>query len=145
MKALSDTVVIRQLQRERRTCLRGATRCKRQLCLELYSGEGSVTKLLKHMGYACMAFEIKNGDHYNLLSRGLEEFIKEWIRSGLILGVFLGTPCMSWSVACKPALRSVEHIWGLPAPPPHRLHTLITGNRTFRLSIRIVKLCNSFT
>ncbi len=47
---------------------------------------------------------------------------------GFVFGVWLGTPCQTWSIACRPALRSISAIFGFSIIAPHRRAALKSGN-----------------
>jgi hypothetical protein len=62
-----------------------------------------------------------------------------WIDRGWIGAIWFGTPCTTWSIACRPAIRSTSHLWGLPDIPPHRVPSLELGNATVRVTGRILR------
>lgn len=71
-----------------------------QFFLELFSGCGNLTKAVKEVGLLTMPpFDILNGDIYNLLNPGIQDFIMGLLISGNIWWVHLGTPCTVWSRA----------------------------------------------
>ena len=86
-----------------------------------------------------MSFDTLRGAQYNLLLPQVKQLVRSWLASGVVLGVWLGTPCTSWSIACRPALRDRSNIWGYTEVPAHRLPTLTLGNTTLRFSIVIIK------
>ena len=62
------------------------------------------------------------------------------------MGVWLGTPCTSWSRArrgppgsgwCQ--IRSNQHIWGLPNLLPRDVARIKLGNSTLRASARVIR------
>ena len=68
---------------------------------------------MRDAGYGVVSLDIQYGVHGDLLVRVVERLIKGWIRSGLVLGIFLGTPCTSWSRALRQPLRSAPAPMGL--------------------------------
>ena len=71
-----------------------------QFFLELFSGCGNLTQAVKEVGLLAMPpFDILNGDIYNLLDPGVQDFIMGLLISGNIWWVHLGTPCTVWSRA----------------------------------------------
>ena len=67
--------------------------------LELFSGCGAISKALSNMGFAVLAFDIRNGPQYDLTKRSVLDLIRSWILAGEIAAVWFGTP---WSNACRP-------------------------------------------
>ena len=107
----------------------------------MLAGHSEISKNLRKLGFACVAFEINLGAQYNLLRRDIGKLIRTWLGGGQVLGVWLGTPCTSWSIACRPALRDKQNIWGFAEVPEHRRDTLVLGNRTLRFSCSIIRIC----
>ncbi len=71
-----------------------------QFFLELFSGCGNLTQAVKEAGMLTMPpFDILNGDIYNLLDPGVQDFIMGLLISGNVWWVHLGTPCTVWSRA----------------------------------------------
>jgi hypothetical protein len=113
--------VLQLLDAEFRLALKNARVNKTRLFLELYAGAQVVSEHIRKLGFACIAFDIRNGCQYDLLRPCVHKRILGWIRSGVICGVFLGTQCSSWGLALRgppnsnwPRLRSNVHILGLP-------------------------------
>lgn len=114
--------------------------------LELFSGAGEVARSLRSLGYACLEFDIAKGPAYDLCRPSVQRFLRALLGQGHVLGVWFGTPCTSWSIACRPALRSRAAIWGLPRESlaPHRLPTLDTGNQTLLVTCGLIRACLKF-
>ena len=123
---------------------RGRARCPEVgVFLELFSGHAVIAKSLRALGFAVVAFDIQKGAHFDLCNDHVLAVVREWIELGLVWGMWFGTPCVSWSIACKPAVRSRQHIWGLPSLShlgPHRVRSLKLGNRTLRISCSLIRL-----
>ena len=90
----SATGVARRLRREFQAALRGATRQRRCVFLELFAGSAGVGRQLRQAGYAVVSLDIQMGVRGNVLLRVVERLLKGWISSGAVLGVWLGTPCI---------------------------------------------------
>ena len=114
--------------------------------MELFAGSARVTKALRRLGYGCVPIDIDYGVEFDLFNSEVSDRIIGWIRGGCICGVFLGTPCSSWSVArhgppgsnwC--ALRSASHIYGLPGLGTADRQKNKTGNTAMRVTARFIK------
>ena len=146
---MSDAVVIQVLEAEFRLALKQAKANHTRLFLELYAGVQVVSRHIRKLGFACLAFEIHNGPQYDLLRPCIHKRIVGWIRSGVICGVFLGTQCSSWSAALHgppssnwPRLRSNVHILGLPGLFEVGKEKVRIGNKQVQLSSQIVSWCH---
>ena len=109
--------------------------------LEIFSGASCVAAKLRHKKFPCIAFEPTKSSLFDLTHPAVIQTICAWIRHDLVAGIWLGTPCKTWSVACKPACRSLEHIWGLPDLPAHRIPGLELGNKTLRSTCTFIRCC----
>ena len=108
------------------------------LSLELFSGVGRFASAFREEDYAAIAFEIKDGMEFDLIHPAVIRFLCMWIDKGWVGAIWFGTPCTTWSIACRPAIRSSSHLWGLPEIPPHRVPSLELGNATVRVTGRIL-------
>ena len=91
-------------------------------------------------------FDIRWHLKNDLLSQSVQRRIRGWIRSGLIVAVWMGPPCNSFSRARDrpggpPPLRSDEHPNGLPNLAPHDAEKVRCGNTLARFSISIFQCC----
>jgi hypothetical protein len=118
------------------------------LFLDLFAGVGQISNRLVKRGHASLAFEIDCGPHFDLLSRSVVKLLLGWINSGCISGVWLATPCTSWSRArhgpphsgwCT--IRTNKHIMGLPDLKPRDCDKISLGSRTMLVTARIIRLC----
>ena len=73
--------------------------------LEIFSGCGNLSKAV-----LVLMWDITMGTEYDLRPRSKRRVIGDWLRSGLLLGFHLGTPCESFTRA-----REIP-----PGPPPLR-------------------------
>ena len=72
---------------------------KQPVFLELFAGSGRVCAYLRTRGHAALALELRHGLKVDLLSKRVRRLIKRSIRLGRISGIWLGTPCSSFSLA----------------------------------------------
>ena len=147
---MTDVSAVRHLRASFRAALRLARQRRSQLFVELFSGAGGITRAWRRAGFGAMAFDINLGDFCDLTRPRVVRLIEGWLRAGCIMGVWLGTPCTSWSRARRgPAnsnwcsLRSDHHIRGLPGLSEPNRERVKVGNATAAVSARIVRLCLS--
>lgn len=96
---LSKKSVQKRLKHHLHVALDKAKVSKHQCFLELFAGSGRVSHYLRSRGYAVISFNSAFGSEFDLSLRAVANVIFGWIRSGIILGIHLGTPCDSWSLA----------------------------------------------
>ena len=97
-----------------------------------------------------LSFEIRAGPQFDLLNPRVEKIITGWITSGCVAGVWLGTPCSSFSRArhgpegsAWGPIRSVARVWGLPNLSHRDQAKIRLGNACAKFSCRVIALCNS--
>ena len=124
----------------------------RQIALEIFSGSGHFSAAwrrsahLKHV--PIFEIDLKNHPSHDLLSKQCQNMILGWIRSGLVVAVWLGTPCTSFSRARDvppgpPPLRSDNQPYGLPGLSAADQLKVRIGNELAWFSVRVLTLCAS--
>ena len=146
--ALTSKSIVDRLQTQFCRAIAGAKFKKRCIFLELYAGKKVVTRAIKRLGFACLAFEIDDGLEFNLINPIVHRLILGWLSSGCIAGVFLGTQCSSWSRARRGPigtawgpLRSLAHIAGLPGLAPGCQKKVDIGNQQVKFTAHIIRSC----
>ena len=88
---------------------------------------------------------------FDVCNRDVRLVLEGWIKSGCVLGVWLGTPCTTWSRARHGPvgstwgpIRSNKDIYGIPGISFHDQPKLKVGNQTMRFTARIITLCIKF-
>lgn len=109
--------------------------------LELFGGKGRIAKSLRRAGFAAASLDTANDQNQDICSPSFLRRLKQLIRDGVIRGIWLGPPCQTWSIACRPAVRSQQCPLGLPSVPSHRQASLELGNRTMHAAAEIVQCC----
>ena len=123
------------------------------IALELFSGSGRFSSAWRRscrlQGIAIYEVDIQWGDGCDLSRRALQRRIRGWVRSGLVVAVWLGTPCTSFSRARERKnfknvlpLRSAVYPAGVPGLPPRLLAQVIEGNGFARFSASLMMLCS---
>ena len=139
--------MVAALRKDFKRALSSAQHRRRCLFLELYSGDGGISKCLRDMGYGVMSFDIVNGPQFDLTRKCVQQLLHGWLTSGCILGAWLGTICKSWSRArhgppgsgwCT--VRDNAHIMGLADLPESAQLAVRLGNATMRQRAAFIKL-----
>ncbi|CAK0798002.1 unnamed protein product, partial [Prorocentrum cordatum] len=121
--------------------LRLAVRLRRFAFLEPFAGSGQIGGALRAAGYACVSLDVNNGPLEDHLSPAFRSTIRGWLQGRVILGVWLGTPCTTWSRALRKPLRSIQAPMGLADLTESELARLQVGSDTFELSVNVIKTC----
>lgn len=136
------------LKKKFRLALKNAGSPSRKIFLDLFSGDGGISKCLRQRGHAVVDVDIANDSRLDLCDPTIFSVIEGWIRSRCIHGVWLATVCKTWSRARHGPfgsswgpLRTNHHIYGLPGLSAVDRHKLLIGNRTMRVTARIIDLC----
>ena len=116
--------------------------------LELFGGKGHVAAAWRHQGFATIVFEIELGDQFDLCRSATIKLIEGWLSSHCVAGLWLGTPCTTWSRARRGppdsawcAIRSSKHILGFEGLRLRDLEKVRLGNLTAKVSARLIRRC----
>ena len=115
--------------------------------IEIFSGVGNLAAAVaKHTVWPVLVWDICLGAEYDLRSPAKRHLISNWIKSGWIAGLHLGTPCESFSRARDvppgpPPLRSNERPMGLDCLRPADQIKVTIGNMFMRFSAFLLSLC----
>lgn len=125
---------------------------KRRVYLDLFCGDHGIDRQLRRRGEAVIALDISDDPRIDLTSPKVAAVVFGWIRSGCIKGVWLATPCTSWSRARHgPShsswgpLRTNQHLFGIPGLSAKDLHKTKVGNQTMFFTHKIIRLCISLS
>ncbi|CAK0850032.1 unnamed protein product [Prorocentrum cordatum] len=119
--------------------LRQAARLRRFAFLELFAGSGQLGRALRAAGHACVSLDINNGPLENHLSPAFWSTVRGWLQGRVLVGVWLGTPCATWSRALRKLLRTIQAPMGLADLNKSELARLQVGNDTFELSVHVIR------
>ena len=118
------------------------------MMLEIFAGSGQLSLAMRRLGYAAVAIDVDNGDWQDVLRPGVRDVLRGWCSSHAAAAVWIGMPCSSWSVARRGppsstwcALRSREHVEGLPGLRDVDQQKVILGNRLRDFTAWLVRLC----
>ena len=70
-----------------------------QVFLDLFGGAGGIAGPMRRAGHGCLVFDINRGAHFDLTSPTIFNIVCGWMRGKCINGIFLGTPCTTFSMA----------------------------------------------
>lgn len=69
-------------------------------CLELFSGEGGLSRELSKQGLSCLTpIDNRHGPHHDISRVSTQNFLLQLVSAGLLWYIHLGTPCTIWSRA----------------------------------------------
>lgn len=115
-----------------------------KIWLDLYAGSHSVgAKLRSVMKTEGVAFDLKDGPHFDLSDNTVLQFVLKQIRANLISAVWIAFPCSTWSNTRRPLIRSSVYLKGTPAAfrQPELRRQLRAGDLTFLAAIRVANAC----
>ena len=118
------------------------------LFLELFSGIGSVSTAIRNRNHAAIPIDFETQLCIDLTLPGVVRLIISWIKAGMVRGVFLGTPCTSWSRARFGAagcpggpVRTTALPMGISGLRPKDQRVLDLGNATYKASNKYIRAC----
>ena len=113
-----------------------------QVFLELFSGSGAIARHLRRQGFGVVALDTRNSVLEDLCHPATLQVLRGWISSGVVLGVWLGTPCTSWSIAhTTPVVRTRKFILGVPGLSGKHKHSVELGNATAKVTAQMISAC----
>jgi hypothetical protein len=78
---------------------------KAPMCIEMFAGCKELTKSLTKLGLTTKAFEIEDGDEFNILNKATFAQLRNWLMSGTRY-IHFGPPCKTFSMARWPKVRT---------------------------------------
>ena len=115
--------------------------------LDIFSGEGSIAKYISKLGFPVISIDVSDDPRFDVTDPAVAAVIFGWIKSGCVLGIWLATPCTSWSRARRgPAnsswgpIRSNHFIYGLPNISFKDQQKVKVGNQTMSFSTSTIRL-----
>ena len=114
---------------------------KHLVFLELFAGSGRLAAEILKLGYRALSLDILNRAREDHLDPTFQRVIIGWLTSGCIAGLWLGTPCTTWTCALRRPLRSSDAPFGVSDLSEPERERLRIGNATFLFSIVIIKIC----
>ena len=107
-----------------------------------------MSKAMRGLGFGVVSVDILRFPWFDLNRPVIQSTLLGWITSNVVVAVWMGTPCCTWSQArhgppgsswCR--LRSSSHVWGLPNLDPRASEACKRGNLQLKFSLRVVRAC----
>jgi hypothetical protein len=120
------------------------------LFLEIFSGSGNLSRALCRSfrgNLTVVSIDIVHGAEHDLEKRRIQQYVTAAIRTGKVVGVWLGTPFTSWSQARRndgsgpSPLRSDTLLRGLPGLSLKDQARVKTGNCLADFSAHVFEIC----
>ena len=71
-------------------------KCKHvQIFVEVFSGEDGLAKFVAARGFLVVAWDIRNGEGWDLLRPSNQRLLRGWLAEGVVWDLHLGTPCQT--------------------------------------------------
>ena len=88
-----------------------------------------------------LAFDVAAGAEFDLTAPLVQRIILGWMRAGIVAGLWLAFPCGTYSIARHPALRSKDHLRGLPhwKADPKASQLIRLGNATLEAALKFCR------
>ena len=119
--------------------------------LDIFSGDGGVSHCLKKRGFPVVSIDICDDSRLDVLDPSVVAVIDGWIKSKCVLGIWLATPCTSWSRARHGPInsswgpiRSNQCIYGFKNLSDKDYSKVTIGNKTMRFTAHIILNCIHF-
>jgi hypothetical protein len=116
---------------------------KFQIFLEVFAGCGNLSSVVEKHGMGAVRLDINDG--INCLDKRVYAVIRGWVMSSVVAGIWMGTPCSSWSRARHDldggGPRSQQFIWGKPNLSEADSTRVLDGNNTLSMSMKLIRLC----
>ena len=107
-----------------------------QVVLELFSGKGVFAAEAQRHHFGTVCVDILDGIDFT--NKRVKQLIRGWITSRVVVCVWLGTPCSSWSRARRDyggaGPRDMQHIYGKAELWPLDAARIKLGNETMQVS-----------
>ena len=81
--------------------------------LEIFSGCGKIVGCPRRAHAPAFGIDICSDHRFDLSRRSVVHAIARLISEGFVVGAWLGTPCSTWTLACRLALRTQTEIMGV--------------------------------
>ena len=151
LPATSQAHDCRFLQEAFKKAVQSAQRSRRRIFLEVFCGTGGLAATLRRRGFGAVSLDLRLGPEMDITMPHVQRLLIGWMSSNCVAGLWLGTPCASWSRARRGppgstwcAIRSATHLYGLPNLRPIDQHKINIGNNTMKASARLISAARRF-
>ncbi|CAE8586489.1 unnamed protein product [Polarella glacialis] len=112
--------------------------------LEIFSGSGRLAAAVKRTGGLILFWDVTLGVEYDLCNKRNQSFLRGLILAGIVWGVHIGTPCVSFSRARRgrpPPIRNNQYINGIPGIDAKNQLKVDVGNCLMIFSFGVLRFC----
>ena len=140
--SVSDAEVRKHLRNLLYQARRKAQLHRHQVFVEVFAGAQEISKCLRALGFGVVCLDILASPLEDVCHPVVASTLKGWISGGVILGVWLGCPCTTWSIAhSSPIVRTRKYLLGVPHLVGKHHDAVRLGNATMRFSADIIEHC----
>ena len=147
-KPVRNMTAVQLLKQAFRRALKESLHGSKKVFLDLFCGDGGISRKLRGKGFGVVSIDIGIHPFFDLTDPNILRLIEGWIRGGCISGIWLATPCTSWSRASHGPvgsswgpLRSRDHLFGFPGLCVGDQLKILLGNKTMFATARIIRCC----
>ena len=121
-----------------------------RFALEIFSGSSRLAIAMSRNGVPTVSLDIKDDPLLDITQKPLLAYIMHLVLTGMVLFIWLGTPCSTWSTARRGfagrpggPLRSLQFPYGVPEALDRPLDKMKieVGNKTMRVSVQLLRTC----
>ena len=130
-----------------KTCLRPVEQCDDGglIILKIFAGTDELSKCFKKYGFTVIQWDILHGPGFDFAHKcsfgRLLAKIKQWIVEERLVYVHLGVPCVTFSRARCPPLRSRGELWGLPSLKEFKdLQQVCEANAVTKHALQVIEV-----
>ena len=115
----------------------------RPFFLDIFGGTEGVSRAIRRRGFACKSFDIAQGAGGDLSRPVVVKRICRLLRSQQCRGMVLAPPCTTFSIARRPALRSMAQPWGKDNLSEKEQAQLHAANVLIRNTLTIIRVATA--
>ena len=122
-----------------------ANRCRR-VYLDIFSGDQGISREIQKRGEQVISIDTCDDSRLDITDPSVVGVVLGWINSGCIKGIWLATPCTSWSRARHGPvgsswgpLRTNQFLFGIPGLDINDRTKIRLGNSTMNSTVRIIR------
>ena len=149
LRSLNGAGLLKQMFRD---SVKKSRHHRSRVFLDLFCGHRGISKYLSRWGHGVVSIDTCVNPRLDLCDREVQQVILGWLKSRCVCGVWLATPCTTWSKARHGPvgsswgpLRTNDHLWGIPGLNSHDKQKIQMGNATMRFTCLVISLCIKFS
>lgn len=149
MKCKSDAGV-KALKQAFRAAVKSCAFNSKKVFLDIFCGDAGISKQLRLLGFGVVSIDVVVNPLFDLSDKRIIAVIEGWIRSNCIHGIWLATPCTTWSRARHGPvgsswgpLRTNQYLFGIPGLCFRDICKVKDGNKTMSATARIIRVAHT--